>query len=396
MASSDPPQAAALSDSSVGVRLSLFYIFFFINAGIYMPFWPVWLESRGLGPVEIGLLIAVGRFARVISSPLIAYGADRRGNRRAPLLILTGTTTVIFLLYLYCDPVWQYAAVAAAVGAAWGTIMPLGDSLAIVNTQTRSIQYGRVRLWGSVSFILATLAGGKMLEFWPESAIFWVLMVSFVSLFVVCLILPDTRVEPAPIRMSGIWRLFVHPLFALFMLCSALLQTSHLVVYIFGTLHWRASGVSDGMIGVLWAIGVVAEIALFAVGRQFVMRFGPGWLFVIAALAGVVRWTMLADSTAVPVLIAVQTLHGLTFGAAHLAAMAFIADAIPARLSATAQSLHGSVALSVAAGVVAPIIGPLYEEYGGGAFHAMTILSLAGGICGILLQRRWQGRLIVD
>ncbi len=396
MASSVPPHAATQSDFSVGVRLSLFYIFFFINAGIYMPFWPVWLESRDLGSVEISLLFAVGRFARVISSPLIAYVADRRGDRRRPLLLLAGTTTLIFILYLYCDSVWQYAVVAATVGAAWGTVMPLGDSLAITNTQTRNIQYGRVRLWGSLSFILATVAGGRMLEVLPESAIFWVLLVSFAALFVVCLVLPDTRVEPSPIQMSGVWRLFANPLFVLFMLCSALLQTSHLVVYIFGTLHWRAAGVSDSTIGLLWAIGVVAEVLLFAVGARFVERLGIGRLFALAALAGIVRWTVMADSTALPVLFVIQTLHALTFGGAHLAAMAFIARAVPARLSATAQSLHGSVALSVAGAVIAPLLGPLYDEYGGGAFHAMTALSIAGGLCAILLHRRWNGGAIVD
>jgi PPP family 3-phenylpropionic acid transporter len=388
--------SAKQSDFSVSIRLSLFYIFFFINAGIYMPFWPVWLESRGMGPVEIGLLFAVGRFARVISSPMIAYFADRMGTRRGPLLFLSGSTTVIFLLYYYCDAVWQYAAVAAAVGMAWGTTMPLGDSLAIVNTQTRKIDYGRVRLWGSVSFILAAFAGGKMLEYFPESAIFWVLIASFAALFLVCAVLPDTRVEAEPIRMSGVWRLFTHPLFALFMLCSALLQTSHLIVYNYGTLHWRAAGIDDGMIGLLWATGVVAEVILFAIGARFVNRMGPGRLFAMAAVAGVLRWTILASSTALPLLFVVQTLHAFTFGAAHLAAMAFIGGAIPARLSATAQSLHGSVALSVAAGVTAPFLGYLYEDYGGGAFHAMTVFSLAGGVCALILMRRWDGGKIVE
>ncbi len=389
-------ESATQSDFSVGVRLSLFYIFFFINAGVYMPFWPVWLESRGMGPVEIGLLFAVGRFARVISSPLIAYGADRLGARRGPLLLLSGISTAIFLLYIFCQSVWQFAAVAAAVGMAWGTVMPLGDSLAIVNTQTRKIDYGRVRLWGSVSFILAAFAGGKILESAPESAIFWVLLASFAALFAVCTVLPDTRVEAEPVRMSGVWRLFAHPLFALFMLCSALLQTSHLVVYNYGTLHWRAAGVSDGMIGLLWATGVTAEVVLFAVGARFVSRMGPGRLFALAAVAGILRWTILAHSTALPVLFVVQTLHAFTFGAAHLAAMAFIANAIPARLSATAQSLHGSVALSVASGVTAPFLGYLYKDYGGGAFHAMTLFSLAGGACALILMRRWDGRKIVE
>ena len=380
-----------LSDFSVGTRLSLFYILFFINAGIYMPFWPVWLESRGMGPVEIGLLFAIGRFARVISSPLIAYGADRLGTRRAPLLLLTGCTTAIFLLYHYCESVWQFAAVAAAVGVAWGTVMPLGDSLAIVNSQTRQIDYGRVRLWGSMSFILAALGGGKMLESAPEAAIFWVLIASFVALFIACGLLPDTRVETEPIHMVGIWRLFANPLFALFMISSALLQTSHLVVYNYGTLHWRAAGVSDGIIGMLWATGVIAEVLLFAIGARFVDRLGPGRLFLMAASAGVLRWTVLAFSTALPVLFVVQSLHAFTFGAAHLAAMAFISRAIPAHLSATAQSLHGSVALSVAAGVTAPFLGYLYEALGGGAFHAMTLFSIAGGACAFLLMRRWDG-----
>ena len=243
---------------------------------------------------------------------------------------------------------------------------------------------------------LAAFAGGKMLESAPESAIFWVMIASFAALFAVCIVLPDTRVEAEPVRMSGVWHLFAHPLFALFMLCSALLQTSHLVVYNYGTLHWRAAGVSDGMIGLLWAIGVTAEVVLFAVGARFVSRMGPGRLFALAAVAGILRWTILAYSTALPVLFVVQTLHAFTFGAAHLAAMAFIANAIPARLSATAQSLHGSVALSVASGVTAPFLGYLFEDYGGGAFHAMTLFSLAGGACALILMRRWDGRKIVE
>lgn len=379
------------SDFSVGTRLSLFYIFFFVNAGIYMPFWPVWLESRGMGPLEIGLLFAVGRFARVISSPLIAYVADRLGTRRGPLLLLTGCTTVIFFLYNYCETLWQFAAVAVAVGMAWGTIMPLGDSMAIANTKIRQIDYGRVRLWGSISFVLAAFAGGKILEYSSEAAIFWILIASFAALFIVCRLLPDTRVETEPIRMAGIWRLFAHPLFALFMITSALLQTSHLVVYNYGTLHWRGAGVSDGIIGMLWATGVIAEVVLFAIGARFVDRLGPGWLFLAAAAAGVLRWTVLANSTVLPILFVVQTLHAFTFGAAHLAAMAFISRAIPAHLSATAQSLHGSVALSVAAGVTGPFLGYLYEVVGGGAFLAMTLFSLAGGVCALLLMRRWDG-----
>ncbi len=391
MAISSDQHDANLSDRSVAIRLSLYYVFVFLNAGLYLPYWPVWLASRGLGPVEIGLLFSVGRFARVLSSPLIAQIADRRGDRRRPLLVLSGITTAGFLIYAVCTEFWQYFLVAILVGVAWGTVMPLGDSLAIVNTNKRPIQYGRVRLWGSISFILASLAGGKALELFPESVIFWILLASFAGVFAVCLLLPDSRIDAAPLRLSAIWRLFVHPSFALLMLASALLQSSHLVVYIFGTLHWRNAGISDSMIGFLWAVGVIAEVALFAVGARVTARLRPGWLFIVAAIAGMIRWPLLAYATSLPVLILTQTLHGVTFGAAHLAAMAFIAEAIPGRLSATAQSLHGAVALSIASAVIAPFLGGLFDSYGGGAFHAMTFLSFAGGLAAFLLMRRWQG-----
>jgi PPP family 3-phenylpropionic acid transporter len=396
MVPSIKPRDASLSDFSVATRLSLFYIFVFINAGLYLPDWPVWLTSRGLGPVEISLLFSAGRFARVVSSPLIARIADRRGDRRTPLLLLSGITAAAFLVYAACTAFWQYFLVAVVVGIAWGTIIPLGDSLALENTKQRSIQYGRVRLWGSISFILATLAGGKALELLPDSSIFWILLASFVGVLAVCLWLPDTRVEGATIRLSAIWRLFAHPTFALLMLASALLQSSHLVVYIFGTLHWRHAGIGESMIGFLWAVGVVAEVVLFAIGARLTAALRPGWLFVLAAVAGIIRWPLLAHATTLPVLIVAQTLHGVTFGAAHLAAMAFIAEAIPSRLSATAQSLHGAVALSTASAVIAPFLGRLFDAYGGGAFHAMTGLSLGGGLAALLLMRRWRGGLLMD
>ena len=139
MASPTEQHDASLSDRSVSVRLSLYYIFVFINAGLYLPYWPVWLESQGLGPVEIGLLFSAGRLARVVSSPLIAQFVDKRGDRRKPLLFLSGMTAAGFLLYVGCTAFWQYFLVTILVGVVWGTVMPLGDSLAIDNTRKRPI-----------------------------------------------------------------------------------------------------------------------------------------------------------------------------------------------------------------------------------------------------------------
>jgi PPP family 3-phenylpropionic acid transporter len=395
--SASPNGEQEVSDRSIAVRMSVFYFAVFLSAGLYLPFWPVWLESRGLGPVEIGLLYAIGRFTRILTNPLIAHVVDRRGDRRKPMVLLSLGATVAFAAYELCSEMWQFALVAVVVGAMWGTINPLGDSLALVNARQGRLNYGRVRLWGSISFILATLAGGQILDVWPESAIFWSLLATFAVVTVVCLITPDTRVEAPPVQSNVFrvfWRLMSEPRFALFILASALLQTSHLVVYIFGTLHWRDAGIDDFIIGVLWAEGVVAEIVLFSFGAALTARFGAAGLLMMAAVAGVMRWPLLAFSTDLSVLFVAQALHGVTFGAAHLGAMAFLSRAIPPSLSATAQTLHGAVALGVASAVISPMLGGLYESWGGGAFYIMTLLSLAGGVVAFIAAQRWNGEML--
>ena len=395
--SASPNGEQEVSDRSIAVRMSVFYFAVFLSAGLYLPFWPVWLESRGLGPVEIGLLYAIGRFTRILTNPLIAHVVDRRGDRRKPMVLLSLGATVAFAAYELCSEMWQFALVAVVVGAMWGTINPLGDSLALVNARQGRLNYGRVRLWGSISFILATLAGGQILDVWPESAIFWSLLATFAVVTVVCLITPDTRVEAPPVQSNVFrvfWRLMSEPRFALFILASALLQTSHLVVYIFGTLHWRDAGIDDFIIGVLWAEGVVAEIVLFSFGAALTARFGAAGLLMMAAVAGVMRWPLLAFSTDLSVLFVAQALHGVTFGAAHLGAMAFLSRAIPPSLSATAQTLHGAVALGVASAIISPLLGGLYESWGGGAFYIMTLFSLAGGVVAFIAAQRWNGETL--
>lgn len=395
--SASPNGEQEISDRSIAVRMSVFYFAVFLSAGLYLPFWPVWLESRGLGPVEIGLLYAIGRFTRILTNPLIAHVVDRRGDRRKPMVLLSLGATVAFAAYELCSEMWQFALVAVVVGAMWGTINPLGDSLALVNARQGRLNYGRVRLWGSISFILATLAGGQILDVWPESAVFWSLLATFAVVTVVCLITPDTRVEAPPVQSNVFrvfWRLMSEPRFALFILASALLQTSHLVVYIFGTLHWRDAGIDDFIIGVLWAEGVVAEIVLFSFGAALTARFGAAGLLMMAAVAGVMRWPLLAFSTDLSVLFVAQALHGVTFGAAHLGAMAFLSRAIPPSLSATAQTLHGAVALGVASAVISPLLGGLYESWGGGAFYIMTLFSLAGGVVAFIAAQRWNGETL--
>jgi MFS transporter, PPP family, 3-phenylpropionic acid transporter len=175
--------------------------------------------------------------------------------------------------------------------------------------------------------------------------------------------------------------------FALFLAATAAVQASHAVYYGFATLHWQAAGYGDTLIGGLWALGVIAEILLFAAGDRVVRRAGAAWLIVIGGLAGGLRWTVTGTTTELWALVIVQTLHALSFGAVHLGAIHFIARAVPPELSATAQSLYSSVVMGLGLGLMLFAAGPLYAAVGAHAFHAMALSAVLGAGLALRLRR---------
>lgn len=374
-------------------RLSSYYFAVFALVGVVMPFWPVWLQSRGLGPVEIGLVLSVGRWISIGTTPLIAQFADRRGERKRLVILLLAGVAAGYSMYLLADGFWQILAVAMVIAVFNSAVNPVGDSLTMLNASRGYTDYGRVRLWGSVSFILTSFLGGVLLGRWGEDAILWAILALAVFAAVVASILPDTRAEKAQQGKRGVvWRLALHPVMLLFIAAMSLNSGSHAVLYAFGTLNWRDAGISEQVIGLLWAEGVVAEIILFAVGARLIGRFGLMPLMALAAIAGVVRWTLLAMSNDLAVLVVAQALHALTFGAGHLAAMSFVSQAAPVGMSATAQSLYNALAMGAAIAIAVPLSGVAYAEFGAQSYLLMTLMSALAGVCMLVLSRRWNGR----
>ena len=203
-----------------------------------------------------------------------------------------------------------------------------------------------------------------------------------------CAGLPDTRTAPAETARLPIGLVLRDRTFVLFLATVALIQGSHAVYYAFGTLHWRAVGYSDAVIGWLWAEGVIAEIILFAFGGALVRRLGPARLILLAGIAGIVRWCATGLSDALPVLVMVQALHAFTFGAAHLGAIYFIARTVPPALSATAQSLYSAAVMGLGLGLAILASGSLYATFGGGAYFAMAALAALGSVLAVVLARR--------
>lgn len=395
----DIPSPSAPGGRRLAIRLALFYGAFFLVIGCYMPYLPVWLKARGMGAIEIGVLLTAPLFGRMLFAPLIAFLADRSGNRRRFLIALAWGALASFGLLHYASGFAQLLGVIVLFSVFWSPITPLSEAVAMTGVRNQGIDYGRVRLWGSLTFVIASLGGGFAVGRYGPEAAYWIMLVSAAMIVGAAYLLPrpaaretlEEAGEISAIRPRDAFALMRSPSFLLFLFAAGTVQAGHAVYYVFGTLHWQGRGISEESIGALWAIGVVAEIMLFACSARALAAFGPVRLIGIAGLAGVVRWVGLALDPSLAVLFALQALHGLSFGAAHLGAIHFIGAAASEDRAATAQGLYASIVAGLAMAVSMAAAGPLYTALHGHAYLVMAALSGASCIGTILLMRRWSG-----
>ena len=247
-------------------RISSLYGALFFTIGIYLPFFPVWLSARGLDTDEIALVLALQIAVRIISGPIFSFLADKMGRRRTLLIWLALVPLAGSLALVVIQSIWLIGLVAVAAAFFWTPIMPMTEVIAVRGAGEEKPDYGRMRLWGSLAFIVASLGGGLALDVMAAEHIIWVLVASH-GLIVLALLCLPKETDPRegagrpqrPVRVSDAARLLISPLFIVFLLASGLTQASHSVYYSFGTLHWQAGGIPGGAIGVLWSLGVVAE-----------------------------------------------------------------------------------------------------------------------------------------
>lgn len=366
-------------------RLSYFFAAVFLVIGIMLPFWPVWLQSRGLTEIEIGILLSAGMWVRAISNPLIAQQSDRLGRPRNVLIVLGWGALLAHVAYIPTYGFWPLLVVSVLAYMLFSPIMSLGDAVTMLKVQQGTIDYGRVRLWGSWTFIFAAILGGELIEGKPVDFILWLVIGSLVLLVIGCHLVPPTRTPGTTTFFAPLKEITRNRKLMLFMFTAGILQASHGVYYGFATLHWQAAGLSTLTIGILWAEGVIAEILLFAFSGKVMRHIGPIGMLAIAAAAGLVRWCTLSMTVSLPALFAVQGLHAFTFGAVHLAAMHYIATNVPTTFSATAQSLYSSTAQGCLMAASMVLSGWLYTEFSGKAFSAMAIFSIMGGLLTVTL-----------
>ena len=334
------------------------------------------MTDRSITAAQVGTVLGVASLVRLLAVPIWGAAADRVGRRRPMLLLAAAITAVSVACFPLAHAVVPLLLLVSAQGIAAAALTPLADTLTLALAAAGRLTYGRTRAWGSASYMLATAAAGPVLGWAGSWLVPGMIATGYGLAAVVTPLLPEPERLPDLSRQtSGLLRL--KPL-QLTILASAMIQGSHAAYYGFAAIHWRGAGLTDTTIGLLIAEGIVTEIALFVWGGRWVARLGPARLTAIAACACCVRWTVLAATTAIPALIAVQTLHAATFAMQHLSSMAMLGRCIPPGRAAGAQALHSALGFSAPTGLLIWLVGLEYARYGGLVFLPMALLGGAG------------------
>jgi len=361
-------------------RLALAYAAIFLAAGWHLPFFPVWLAARGLDPAAIGIVLAAIQVTRVVATPAGTRLTDRFATLKGAIVAAAIATAASMALVgnargigLILPAVILYALVSP--------IMPLTDAYALKGLAGRGRAYGPVRLWGSVAFIMANLTGGVVLNMLAPGNLIWLIFAGNCAVAAAALMLvpiPREARPPAvdaPREHSHLRR----PAFLAIAAAGSLVQASHAVYYGFSTLDWTRQGYDGTTIGALWALGVAAEIVLFAFAGRLPLAFGPAALIGIGAAGAVLRWVALAFDPPTTLMAALQLLHALSFGATHLGTMLYLSRSAPEGSRATMQG-DVATANSVMMAAASALSGVLYGMSGSFAYAAMAALAGAGGI----------------
>ncbi|MEP1441785.1 MAG: MFS transporter [Hyphomicrobiales bacterium] len=362
------------------VKVALFVSSVFLGLGVFLPFFPSWLLSRGYTANEVAILLGVTLVIRVFLSPYAVAVSGGLSQRRYAAYLFCFVSVVSFAALGYFGSFIAILILLGIFSVFWHALIPLGDSFVLSEVRLSGANYGHIRLWGSVAFIVANLGAGMFLADLGTNGVFWLILALLALSFAVSFLLPTYRLDPSErptVGSLGLGRLIVFlkdPQFLQVAALAGLIQASHVLVYGFGTIDWLARGFSASQIGWFWAIGVIAEVILFTQASKLFSKIGATRLLLLGAVAATLRWALHGSMDSVTLILMVQILHGFSFGATHLGLQAYIAKEVSEGETPAAQGASTFVAGLIAAGLTF-FCGTLYGQFGLQSFYAMAAVS---------------------
>lgn len=370
---------------SLPVRMGLFYAALFIGTGASSPYMPVWFAERGLSGAQIGLILSLPMLARAFTAPLIAVWADSFKLRRTALIFMSLGVAALYASMALPLGVAGWAVVWFAASSTFSTLSPLTDVIVLNRARKDGFNYGWPRGIGSAAFIVANVAVGALLARGSADLVLvWITAAVAVSALAARFLLPPDPVHEeghlarASDRFAGVGELLRDPAFMTAALSAGLIQSAHAFYYGFSTLAWKQQGIPEDLTGILWGVGVAVEIVFMWFLEPWRRRIGPRKLLVLGGAAAMVRWTVLAFSPPLWLVLPLQALHALSYAAVFLASLQLVERLSTPRNASAAQAINSALSSGVLMGLATLASGPLFDRFGAGGYLLMAAMCAVG------------------
>jgi len=370
-------------------RLSGFYLFYFASLGALVPFWSLYLESLGFSKVEIGQLVSVLMAPKIFAPYIWGWLADHSRERISIIGYASFGAALSFSLTLWLSDYIELALISAVFGFFWHAALPQFEAVTMDHLGDDAHHYSRIRVWGSIGFILMAMGLPTVLEGEHIAYLPAVVLVALVMIFMMTVGMKDFPREELGDRISVSSTLKRVDVMALLLACFLQL-VSHGPYYTFFTIYVQESGYSLDLAGQLWALGVFAEVILFLWMHRLLVRFRSAHLFQLSILLTALRWILTAlfvDS--LPVLLFSQLLHAASYGLFHATAIHMVYSMFPGRLQGRGQALYASFSFGLGGAVGALFSGYVWEGWGASwSFGMAAIISLLALLIAVLGLRQ--------
>ncbi len=369
------------SDMRLYFKLSSFYFFYFALLGGLAPYWGLYLEDSGFNSIEIAQITSVLMITKIIAPNVWGWVGDHTGKRLELVRYGSFLTGLFFIAFYLDDRFWWYVSAMAMFSFFWNAVLPQFEVITLHSLGIRRDRYSRVRLWGSLGFVASVVLLGAIFDtvaisYLPDFLLVIIIFIGLSSLF--NFKQPDHCLH----RPKGEFlRSLKSPMVISFLVVNFLLQLSHGPYYTFYSIYMEDLEYDRSTIGVLWAIGVVAEVLLFIVMHRLLQRFSLRNIILMSLLLTTIRWVLVGTLADVLLFVVLaQCFHAASFGAIHAVAIQFVHQYFSADNQGQGQAIYSSVSFGAGGALGAILSGVIVSEYG----SAMAF-NLAAAVSGLAL-----------
>ena len=364
-------------------RLSGFYFFYFASLGVLVPYWGLYLQWQGFAAKEIGELTAILLATRIVAPNIWGWIADHRGKRMAIVRFASLAYAIAFSAILLNNSYIWIAGVMLVFSFFWNASLPQFEATTLQHLGDHHHHYSKIRLWGSIGFIVTVAGLGSLLEYFDASIVPYMMLLNMVAIWLLSLTVPESSSRHLSLTHQPLTTILKRPEVIAFLSICFLIQLSHGPYYTFYTIYLEQHGYSPSLIGQLWALGVIAEVIIFLFMHRWLPHFGIRKVLLVSLLFSTLRWLLIGffpDS--LTILLFAQLLHAASFGTFHVAAIAWVHHHFVGKNQGRGQALYSSIGFG-AGGVIGSLFSGYLWLYPGPTF-TFVISAIATSIAFII------------